>query len=298
MRLFRYLTFSNVIAVVALFIALGGAAYAGSKLNGKNIVNASIGGGKLKKETITANKIKKGTITGAQIEANSISSSAINLTTLGTVPTATTAQTATTATTAQTATNATNATTADSATSATTATEADNAKHADEADSAKHADEADTAAHAAEADNAAHAAEADTATHATEADSATNATHATTAGEAESLEGTTAEELTVSCGTTTEFYGGMCWDKTPRPAKIWLVAVSTCGDEVGRLPSIGELIAYVRQEGIQFALSAWSGDIVDVSGSEETVLTSDETERGKKLGSGLLGYRCVFPLTN
>jgi hypothetical protein len=262
MRLLRHLSFSNVIALIALFVALGGAAYAGTKLNGKNIVNASIGGGKLKNETITANKIKKGTITGDQIAANSISSSSINLTTLGTVPTATsaqTAQTATSATTAQSATTATNATKADSATSATTATEAANAKHADEADTAS---------------------------------------HATTAGAAESLEGTTAEELTLSCSSSTSFYGGMCWDKTPRPAKIWLIAVSTCGDEGGRLPSIGELIAYVRQEGIQFALPAWSGDVADVNGAEETVLTSDENERGKKLGSGLAGYRCVFPLTN
>jgi hypothetical protein len=265
MRLLRHLSFSNVIALIALFVALGGAAYAGTKLNGKNIVNASIGGGKLKNETITANKIKKGTITGDQIAANSISSSSINLTTLGTVPSATnaqTAQTATSATTAQSATTATNATKADSATSATTATEAANAKHADEADTAS---------------------------------------HATTAGAAESLEGTTAEELTLSCTGTaspTEFYGGMCWDKTPRPAKIWLVAVSVCGDEGGRLPSIGELIAYVRQEGVQFALAAWSEDVADVNGAEETVLTSDENERGKKLGSGVAGYRCVFPLTN
>ena len=43
MRLFRHLTFSNVIAMLALFIAMGGAAYAGSKVNGKNIVNGSIG---------------------------------------------------------------------------------------------------------------------------------------------------------------------------------------------------------------------------------------------------------------
>jgi hypothetical protein len=90
----------------------------------------------------------------------------------------------------------------------------------------------------------------------------------------------------------------MCWDDSPRAAKIWLVAVSICGDAGGRLPSIGELIAYVRQEGIQFALPAWSEDVADVNGAEETVLTSDETERGKKLGSGLLGFRCVFPRSN
>jgi|SRR5882757_611517 len=254
MRLFRHLSFSNVVAVVALFIALGGAAYAGTKLNGKNIVNSSIGGGKLKNETITAKKIKKGTITGAQIKEGSINSTSINVSTLATVPSAQTAQTAQTATTATTATNATNAQTADTADEATTAT---------------------------------------------------NATHATSADDAETIEGESRAELRaelkVGCSNTnepSEFYGGMCWDKTPRAAKIWLIAVSTCGDEGGRLPSIGELIAYVMQEGIQFALPAWSEDVADVNGGEETVLTSDENERGKKLGSGLAGFRCVFPLTN
>jgi hypothetical protein len=252
MRLVRHLTFSNAIALIALFIALGGAAYAGSKLNGKNIVNGSIGGGKLKNETITGNKIKKGTITGAQIEANSISSSSINLTTLGTVPSATTA---TTATTAQTATNATSATKADSASTAETATTAENARHADEADNAAHADEAET------------------------------------------LEGETGAELKVRCSSTTAFYGGMCWDKTTRPAKLWLVAVKQCGEAGGRLPTIDELIAFVLQPGEQVEEQAWSGDLVDVSGSEEKVLTSDENGR-EKSATGSHGYRCVFPLSN
>jgi hypothetical protein len=286
MRLVRHLTFSNVIALIALFIALGGAAYAGSKINGKTIVNKSIGGGKLKNETITANKIKKGTITSAQIAPGSIDSTQINVNTLTTVPSATNATTAQTATTAQSATSATTAQSATTADEATTATTAENAKHADEADTAKHANEADTANHANEADTA------------TTAGTATNATHATSADEAGSLEGTTAAELTLACRNGTTFYGGMCWDDTPRPAKFWLVALSTCGDEGGRLPSIGELIAYVRQEGIQFVADAWSSDVADVNGAEETVLTSSETERGKKLGSGLLGYRCVFPQTN
>jgi hypothetical protein len=259
MRLVRHLSFSNVIAVIALFVALGGAAYAGSKINGKNIVNKSIGGGKLKNETITANKIKKGTITSAQIAPGSIDSTQININTLTTVPSAQTATTAQSAKTAETATKATSAITADEATEAGMAEEAENAKHAKEADTAKFAE---------------------------------------VAGDAETLEGVKLNQLILSCREGTSPYGGKCWDDTPRPAKVWLVALSTCGDEGGRLPSIGELIAYVRQEGIQFALPAWSEDIADVNGSEETVLTSDETERGKKLGSGLLGYRCVFPETN
>jgi hypothetical protein len=252
MRLLRYLSFSNVIAVIALFVALGGAAYAGSKLNGKNIVNGSIGGGKLKNETITANKIKKGTITGAQIEANSISSSAINLTTLGTVPTATTAQTATTATTAQTATTATTATKADSATTAGTAADAESAKEAD---------------------------------------------RATVAGEAEKLGGKTAANLTLSCSETTEFYGGMCWDKANRSPKLWLAAIKECGEAGGRLPSIAELIAFVLRPGEQVEEQSWSADLIDISVGEGEVFTTDEGGRAKT-GPGLHGYRCVFPRSN
>jgi hypothetical protein len=271
MRLFRHLTFSNVIAVIALFIALGGAAYAGSKLNGKNIVNASIGGGKLKNETITARQIKKGTITGAQIQERSISSNTINLSTLGTVPSANTANSAT------------------KATSASTAASAENAAHANDA---SHATEADNAVYAKEAGNASHATEAENATHANEAD------RATIAGEAETLEGETAAQLTVSCPSDTEFYGGMCWDETTRPAKLWLFAVKVCGEEGGRLPSIEELIAFVLRPGEQVEEQTWSADLIEASGpTEGKVFTTDENGRGET-GPGLHGYRCVFPLAN
>lgn len=138
MRLLRHLSFSNVIAMLALFVALGGAAYAGTKINGSSIKNGSIGGGKLKNETITANKLKKGTITaaqianqtitGAQIQPGSIDGSQINLSTIGTVPLAQAAQTAARAD------SATKAETATSATTATNATNADNATTAGDAE--------------------------------------------------------------------------------------------------------------------------------------------------------------------
>lgn len=249
MRLVRHLSFSNVIAVVALFVALGGAAYAGSKIDGKNIVNASIGGGKLKRETITANKIKKGTITGAQIKEGSIASSAIDLATLGTVPSASSANSAQSATTAQTATTAQSATKADSATTAGTATSAETAKRADQA------------------------------------------------GDAETLEGETAAELTLSCPSTTELYGGMCWDKANRTARFWLAAVKDCGDEGGRLPSIEELIAFVLRPGEQVAEQTWSADLIQASGAEGTVFTTDEAGRGET-GPGQHRYRCVFYPSN
>lgn len=257
MRILRHLSFSNVIATLALFLALGGAAYAGTKINGKTIVNGSIGGGKLKNETITANKIKRGTITAAQIRPGSISSSSIDLTTLGTVPSARSAN------------NAATATKADSATAAVTATSADNARHADSA------------------------------THADEADSATEADHATTAAEADTLNGETAAELTVSCPSGTEFYGGMCWDQATRPIRSWLGAIEDCGNAGGRLPTIEELIAFVLRPGEQVEGQTWSADVDKLEGSsnEAAVFTTDELGRSTET-SGQLGYRCVFPRSN
>jgi hypothetical protein len=44
----KHLSFANVMSVAAVFIALGGAAYAGAKLNGKTIKNGTIAKKKLK----------------------------------------------------------------------------------------------------------------------------------------------------------------------------------------------------------------------------------------------------------
>jgi hypothetical protein len=266
MRLLRHLSFSNVIAMLALFVALGGAAYAGTKINGSSIKNGSIGGGKLKNETITANKLKKGTITGTQIAPGSISSSSIDVSTLATVPSAQTANTATTAT------------KADSATTATSATTADTAKTAETAGTAKSAESADNAKHAETADFATHA------------------------GEAETLNGKTAEELTLACKEETEFYGGMCWDETTRPFAPWLFAVKKCGEVGGRLPTIEELIAYILQPGEQLEEETWSGDLDSIESGvkKEIVFTADESGRSSVASGlgGLLGYRCVFPQSN
>jgi hypothetical protein len=44
----KHLSFANVMSVIAVFVALGGAAYAGSKINGKTIKNGTIAKKKLK----------------------------------------------------------------------------------------------------------------------------------------------------------------------------------------------------------------------------------------------------------
>lgn len=51
-----------VVALLALCAALGGSAYAASKINGKNIRNGTISGKKLKNHTITSRKISGATL--------------------------------------------------------------------------------------------------------------------------------------------------------------------------------------------------------------------------------------------
>lgn len=79
-----------VIALIALFVAMGGSGYAAVKLNGKNLKNKSIAGSKLKNKTITGGKLKNNTLGGTQVNESK----------LGKVPSAAKADTATSATTA------------------------------------------------------------------------------------------------------------------------------------------------------------------------------------------------------
>jgi hypothetical protein len=68
----RRLTFSNILAVIAVFVALGATAYAAHKISGKSIKPNSEPGNRLKDNSVTGSKI--------------------NLGTLGTVPSASTAK--------------------------------------------------------------------------------------------------------------------------------------------------------------------------------------------------------------
>jgi hypothetical protein len=104
-----------LVAIVALVVAMTGTTYAALEL-GKN----SVGTKQLKANAITGVKVKDHSLTGQDI----------NLTQLGTVPSASTAGTA------------------------THAVSAESAAHAVSADSAAHAGSADSAAHAGSADSA------------------------------------------------------------------------------------------------------------------------------------------------
>jgi hypothetical protein len=81
-RIAKLLSFSNVVACLALFIALGGSVYAAGKINGKQIKASSLPGNRIKPRTITANRIKGKTLTGRQIKANSLTGEQIDQKTL------------------------------------------------------------------------------------------------------------------------------------------------------------------------------------------------------------------------
>jgi hypothetical protein len=78
-RLKTSLTFSNVVAVVALFFALGGSVYAaaGNKINGTQIKPKSLPANRLKAKSVTAAQIKGGAIGSAQIKAGAITGNQI-----------------------------------------------------------------------------------------------------------------------------------------------------------------------------------------------------------------------------
>jgi hypothetical protein len=249
-RLRRHLTYANLMASIAVFLALGGVGYAATAINGNDIA----------KRTVGANKLKNGTLTAKQVKQNALTGSVIDESSLATVPSA------------QTAVSATNATSAASATTAT------------------------TAASATTAANATHATSAD---RATEATTAATAATAATAGDADTLDGVTSKELQVRCPPETDPYGGMCWDEDVRPADDWIGASIECGDEGGRLPSLSELIGYTFQPGEQVTSQNWTGDVIDLPGGKELVLTSDESTTSSSSSTPThLGYRCLFYPTN
>jgi hypothetical protein len=83
------LTYANVTATVALFVALGGGAYAATVLPFN-----SVGSDQLKKSSVGTAKIKNNAVTGVKLRDNSVGGADINESTLAKVPSATAADTA------------------------------------------------------------------------------------------------------------------------------------------------------------------------------------------------------------
>lgn len=56
------------VALIALFVALGGSGYAAVKINGKNIKGRSIAGSKLKRSAVTATEVKNASLRAADFK--------------------------------------------------------------------------------------------------------------------------------------------------------------------------------------------------------------------------------------
>jgi hypothetical protein len=80
---------AHAVGYVALFVALGGSAYAASSLPAN-----SVGTKQLKDGAVTNQKIANGAVTGAKVARKSLTGAQINAATLGTVPNATHASSA------------------------------------------------------------------------------------------------------------------------------------------------------------------------------------------------------------
>lgn len=81
-RIARSLSFSNVVACLALFVALGGSVYAAGQISGKQIKRSSLPGNRIKPRTVPANRIKPRSLTGRQVKSNSLSGQQIDEKTL------------------------------------------------------------------------------------------------------------------------------------------------------------------------------------------------------------------------
>lgn len=84
------LTYANVVATLALFVAVSGAsAFAATQL-----ARNSVGSRQLKSKSVTTGKLANGAVNGAKVAKNSLTGANINLSQLGTVPNAAAAATA------------------------------------------------------------------------------------------------------------------------------------------------------------------------------------------------------------
>jgi hypothetical protein len=96
------LTYANLMATVAVFIALGGSSYAAITVTGKNVKDSSLTGKDVKNSSLTGSDVKNSSLTGSDIRNNRLTGSDILESSLGKVPTAAAADRAGTASNADT----------------------------------------------------------------------------------------------------------------------------------------------------------------------------------------------------
>jgi hypothetical protein len=71
-RLRAKLTYANVMATMAVFIALGGSSYAAVRMTGKDIKDGSLTGQDMRTGTLTGKDVKRGSLTGRDVKNGSL----------------------------------------------------------------------------------------------------------------------------------------------------------------------------------------------------------------------------------
>ncbi len=108
MRILRkHLTYANIMSSLAIFMLLGGSAYAAAKISGSRLKDKSVSGKKLKVGSVSNSKLRSNSVTNSKIQAASVQGSRlasntltdreINMAKLGKISKASTADTATNA---------------------------------------------------------------------------------------------------------------------------------------------------------------------------------------------------------
>ena len=68
----RHLSFANVTASIALFVALGGTGYAAAKVRSRDIVNGAVTSSKLAGNSVTGAKVRNGSLAAADFAAGQL----------------------------------------------------------------------------------------------------------------------------------------------------------------------------------------------------------------------------------
>jgi hypothetical protein len=83
-----HLTYANVVATLALFIAIGGSSYAALRIGSRQLVNNSVRSQDLRNNDVRSKDVRNGGLTGRDVKADSLGGSDIAEGRLGTVPNA------------------------------------------------------------------------------------------------------------------------------------------------------------------------------------------------------------------
>lgn len=84
----KRLNYANVVASIALFVALGGTSYAVATIDGSDVENGSLTGVDIQNSSLTGKDVKTGAISGSDVQRNSLDGADIAEGELGTVPNA------------------------------------------------------------------------------------------------------------------------------------------------------------------------------------------------------------------